>query len=91
LTPRSGACRILEGSEAPVYVGFGGMPGTDPEHLTETVIDSLRQPLLEDTPLTRIVDLFKEDRKRITNKSDRSGSALRTHDLFQQTPFLTSN
>ncbi|BCH22902.1 Fic family protein [Mesorhizobium sp. L-8-3] len=39
----------------------------------------------------RIVDLFKEDRERITNESDRAGSALRIHDLFQQNPFLTSN
>lgn len=40
---------------------------------------------------TRIVDLFKEDRERITAESDRAGSALRIHDLFQQNPFLTSN
>ncbi|WP_322896348.1 MULTISPECIES: Fic family protein [unclassified Yoonia] len=40
---------------------------------------------------TRIVDRFKEDRERITNESDRAGSALRIHDLFQQNPFLTSN
>ncbi|KEQ53266.1 Fic family protein [Sphingobium chlorophenolicum] len=40
---------------------------------------------------TRIVDLFKEDRERITAKSDRPGSALRVHDLFQQNPFLTAN
>ncbi|RUM97283.1 Fic family protein [Pseudaminobacter arsenicus] len=40
---------------------------------------------------TRIVDLFREDRERITNESDRAGSALRIHDLFQQNPFLTSN
>lgn len=40
---------------------------------------------------TQIVDLFKEDRERITNESDRAGSALRIHDLFQQNPFLTSN
>jgi len=40
---------------------------------------------------TRIVDLFKEDGERITNESDRAGSALRIHDLFQQNPFLTSN
>lgn len=40
---------------------------------------------------TRIVDLFKEDRERITNESDRAGSVLRIHDLFQQNPFLTSN
>jgi hypothetical protein len=40
---------------------------------------------------TRIVDLLKEDRERIMNESDRAGSALRIHDLFQQNPFLTSN
>jgi Fic family protein len=40
---------------------------------------------------TLIVDLFKEDRERITNESDRAGSTLRIHDLFQQNPFLTSN
>lgn len=40
---------------------------------------------------TRIVDLFKEDRERITNESDRAGSALRIHDLFQQNPFMASN
>lgn len=40
---------------------------------------------------TRIVDLFKEDRERVTAESDRAGSALRVHDLFQQNPFLTAN
>ncbi|GBQ45584.1 cell filamentation cAMP-inducing protein Fic [Acidomonas methanolica] len=40
---------------------------------------------------TRIVNLFKEDRERITIQSDRAGSALRIHDLFQQNPFLTAN
>lgn len=40
---------------------------------------------------TRIVDLFKEDRERITAESDRAGSALRVHDLFQQNPYLTAN
>lgn len=39
---------------------------------------------------TRIVDLFKQDRERITAESDRAGSALRIHDLFQQNPFLTA-
>lgn len=39
---------------------------------------------------TRIVDLFKQDRERITAESDRAGSALRLHDLFQQNPFLTA-
>ena len=40
---------------------------------------------------TRIVELFKHDRERITEHSDRVGSALRVHDLFQQTPYLTGN
>ncbi|MFA5969156.1 MAG: Fic family protein [Sphingomonas sp.] len=40
---------------------------------------------------TRIVDLFKDDRERIMAESDRAGSALRVHDLFQQNPFLTAN
>jgi Fic family protein len=35
--------------------------------------------------------VFKEDRERITTDSDRAGSALRIHDLFQQNPFLTGN
>lgn len=37
---------------------------------------------------TRIVGLFKEDREKITTESDRAGSALRIHELFQQTPFI---
>jgi Fic family protein len=40
---------------------------------------------------TRIVDLFKEDRERITRESDRAGSALRVHDFLQQSPYLTAN
>lgn len=40
---------------------------------------------------TRIVDLFKEDRERITVESDRPGSALRIHDYFQQNPYMTAN
>ncbi|WP_029620674.1 Fic family protein [Pseudorhizobium marinum] len=40
---------------------------------------------------TRIVELFKQDRERITLESDRAGSALRIHDLFQQNPYLTAN
>jgi Fic family protein len=40
---------------------------------------------------TRIVDLFKQDRERITAESDRAGSALRIHDLMQQNPYVTSN
>ncbi len=40
---------------------------------------------------TRIVSLFKEDRDLITAASDRAGSALRIHELFQQNPFLTAS
>ena len=40
---------------------------------------------------TRIVDLFKRDRDRITTESERAGSALRVHDLLQQSPFATAN
>jgi Fic family protein len=40
---------------------------------------------------TRIVELFKRDRERITVDSDRAGSSLRVHELLQQNPFLTSN
>lgn len=40
---------------------------------------------------TRIVELFKEDRERITAQSERVGSALRVHDLLQQIPYLTAN
>lgn len=40
---------------------------------------------------TQIVGLFKEDREHITTESDRAGSSLRIHDMFQQNPFLTAN
>lgn len=40
---------------------------------------------------TRIVTLFKDDRERLTALSDRPGSALRIHDCFQRSPFLTAN
>jgi len=39
---------------------------------------------------TRIVGLFKDDRERIIATSERAGSALRLHDLFQQSPYLTA-
>lgn len=39
---------------------------------------------------TRIVNLFKRDRERIGSESGRASSALRVHDLLQQTPYLTS-
>lgn len=40
---------------------------------------------------TRIVDLFKQDRERISEQGERVGSTLRVHELLQQHPFLTSN
>jgi Fic family protein len=39
---------------------------------------------------TRIVELFKEDRERITGQSQRAISALRVHDLLQQNPYVTA-
>ena len=39
---------------------------------------------------TQIVDLFRRDRDHISAKSDRAGSALRIHDVFQQNPFATA-
>ncbi len=38
---------------------------------------------------TRIAELFKRDRERITVESERAGSSLRVHDLLQQNPFAT--
>jgi Fic family protein len=38
---------------------------------------------------TRIAELFKRDRERITVESERTGSTLRVHDLLQQNPFAT--
>ncbi len=39
---------------------------------------------------TRIVELFKEDRERITGQSQRASSALRAHDLLQKRPYVTA-
>src|SRR3546814_8568254 len=52
------------------------------------VADTANQAFEADT---QIVDLFKEDRERITMESDRAGSALRIHELFQQNPFHTAH
>lgn len=38
---------------------------------------------------TRIVELFKVDRERISAASERAGSALRIHDVMQQHPYVT--
>lgn len=40
--------------------------------------------------VTRIVELFKQDRDRIAAASDRPGSALRVHEFLQQHPFATA-
>lgn len=40
---------------------------------------------------TRIVTLFREDRERISAESERAGSALRLHDVFQRNPFMSPN
>ena len=40
---------------------------------------------------TRIVELFRDDRERITAESERAGSALRVHELLQRHPFVTAN
>lgn len=40
--------------------------------------------------VTRIVELFRQDRERITDASERAGSALRLHDLLQQNPYVTA-
>lgn len=40
---------------------------------------------------TRIVDVFKRDRERISEQGERVGSTLRVHELLQHHPFLTSN
>ncbi|WP_110173425.1 Fic family protein [Luteitalea pratensis] len=42
------------------------------------------------TAATRIVQLFEEDRARITAESDRAGSALRVHAGLQRHPFSTT-
>lgn len=40
---------------------------------------------------TRIVGLFKADRDRITDDSERAGSSLRVHEWLQSNPFVSSN
>jgi Fic family protein len=39
---------------------------------------------------TRIAELFKHDRERITAESERAGSSLRVHDLLQRNPYTTA-
>ena len=40
---------------------------------------------------TRTVDLFRQDRARITADGARAGSRLRLHDMLQQNPYATAN
>jgi len=40
---------------------------------------------------TRIVELFKQERERIRADGQRAASALRIHDLLQQSPYVTAN
>ncbi|WP_437344386.1 glycosyltransferase [Mesorhizobium marinum] len=42
-TPPVGLAEFLAAGEPPIYVGFGSMPGSDPERLTGLVLDGLRQ------------------------------------------------
>ncbi len=39
----------------------------------------------------RIVELFREDRERISAESERASSALRIYDQLQQNPYVTAN
>lgn len=39
---------------------------------------------------TRIIELFREDRSRITAEGERAGAMLRVHQLLQEKPFLTA-
>ncbi|MBS4009354.1 MAG: glycosyltransferase family 1 protein [Roseovarius sp.] len=41
--PDADLANFLNVGEAPIYVGFGSMPGIDPEHLTSMVIEGLRR------------------------------------------------
>ncbi|WPZ15115.1 glycosyltransferase [Nitratireductor rhodophyticola] len=41
--PDAELAAFLKAGDAPVYVGFGSMPGTNPERLTDIVIAGLRQ------------------------------------------------
>ena len=40
---------------------------------------------------SRIVDVFKTDRERISRESSRAGSALMVYEEFHRSPFLTAN
>jgi Fic family protein len=39
---------------------------------------------------TRIVELFKQDRERITSRGERASSALRVHELLQKNPYTNA-
>ncbi len=40
---------------------------------------------------SRIVQLFREDRQRISASTDRASTALRVHEVLQRQPFVTAN
>ena len=42
-SPDAELAAFLEAGDAPVYVGFGSMPGGDPAQLTQVVVEGLRQ------------------------------------------------
>src|SRR5690606_41042268 len=41
--PDAALAAFLKAGEAPIYVGFGSMPGQDARSLTSMVVDGLRQ------------------------------------------------
>ena len=41
--PDAALAAFLASGDAPIYVGFGSMPGAEPERLTRLVVDGLRQ------------------------------------------------
>lgn len=41
--PDSALAAFLAGGDAPVYVGFGSMPGAEPQRLTQLVVEGLRR------------------------------------------------
>lgn len=57
------------------------------EFFLEGVTETANQAF---TAASRIVELFKADRERISAKGDRAGSALRVHEMLQQSPFVTA-
>ena len=54
-------------------------------------VSYLQWRLKPPTAATRIVHLFKADRERIRENSNRAGSVLLIHEQFQRSPYLTAN